>query len=299
MRGFVRNLTGRMIVGVSEAELTEDEESLFREYPPAGVILFPRNVTGKEQLRKLTSDIESVIVSSSGLKPFLCADHEGGRISVLAGALGVPPSQMALGRCLDPTLCRDVFTATARLARSAGINTLLSPVADVNSNRENPVIGTRSFGETPELAGKFTAIAVDAVASEGVISCAKHFPGHGASSADSHMTLPLIPRSDGELEDFELVPFREAVSAGVPMVMVGHIAFGERLIPASMDGSIIGGWLRGRLGFNGVVLTDALEMEGAFRLTGGFRGGSVPSGDNPELFMTQLIAAISSGNDIL
>jgi len=300
MRRLIKEVARFMVVGVSGTVLTDEEETLLRKYPPAGVILFSRNVSNPRQLRKLTGKVRSTIKMSSGKVPIICADHEGGRISVLAKASSVPPSQMAVGRCLDPSLCKEVFAETALIVGSLGVNTVLSPVADINSNIGNQVIGTRSFGEAPELVASFTSIAIDALGANGVVSCAKHFPGHGASSSDSHRTLPCIPHKPEEMERFELVPFREAVSRGVPMIMVGHLTFkGGGDVAASMDEEVVEGWLRRRLAFEGVVITDALEMKGALVRSVGRVGEVADSPDDPEVFIEQLARALSSGNDLL
>jgi beta-glucosidase-like glycosyl hydrolase len=191
------------------------------------------------------------------------ADHEGGRISVLARAIGAPPSQMAIGRSGGKILIPRIMGRTVRLMKKCGINLTLSPVADVNSERLNPVIGTRSFGEDPESVSGAVRIAVLTIAAEGMLSCLKHFPGHGAAAFDSHLTLPVIGKTVDELQMVEFPPFIAGIEEGADTVMTAHVALSEGDPPASLDRRIVTDLLREKLGFEGVVITDALEMAGA------------------------------------
>ena len=303
----VEKITGRMLVGLSGPELTDEEKGLLADYPPAGVIIFARNVESEWQLKELISQVSEIIDSVGGEGTVICADHEGGRISVLSSAIGVPPSQMAVGRCGDVSLCNAVYTETARRARALGVNLILAPLADINDERRNPVIGTRSFGDNPEVVSKMTSRAVWSFLAEGVIPCVKHFPGHGGTSRDSHFALPVLERTYEQLSRFEFVPFADAISAGAPAIMVGHIAVNGRKVPATFDPEVIGDWLRGRLSFDGVVITDALEMEGAFPATQGDSGdgeshflkASILKPSNAHLFLEQMIKALNAGNDLL
>ena len=255
-------LAPRMIVGLSGPRILDEERDLLSEYPFCGVILFDRNVSDALSLMELTGEVKRVFREAHGGVPLIAADHEGGVISVLGRAIGVPPTQMAAARTGEGRLCGRLFAENARRMRASGVNLLLGPVADVNSDRRNPVIGTRSFGEDPALVSALVSAAVSAARKEGVLTCLKHFPGHGPSSIDSHLALPVLGSTLGELREKDIPPFASGIAAGAEIVMMGHVApFGRRL-PASLDPEIIGGLLRGELGFGGVVMTDALEMEG-------------------------------------
>jgi len=303
----IEKIAGRMLVGLSGPRLTPGERKLLTEYPPAGVILFSRNVESEGQLRGLTSEIEEIFNSAGAEGSVICADHEGGRISVLSSAIGVPPSQMAMGKCGDVDLCKDVYMETARRVRALGINLILAPLADINDEKKNPVIGTRSFGDDPEIVSRLTAYAVKSFLAGGVVPCIKHFPGHGDTSKDSHFALPVIEKTYEQLSRFEFMPFIDAISAGVPAVMVGHIALKGGRVPATFDPEVVGRWLRCDLSFNGVVVTDALEMEGAFPVEENGRSGrdlhfleaSILRPSNVEFFLEQLIRVLDAGNDIL
>ncbi|HST64688.1 MAG TPA: glycoside hydrolase family 3 N-terminal domain-containing protein [Mycobacteriales bacterium] len=232
-----------------------------------GVILFGRNCSSPGQLAGLTAALRAergdVLVAT---------DEEGGDVTRLFAGRGSPvPGAYALGVVDDVGLTRSVSAALAARVAAAGITWTLGPVADVNSAPDNPVIGVRSFGATPELVSRQVAAAVDGTQAAGVAACAKHFPGHGDTTVDSHVGVPTVgPDLDGAL-----APFRAAVAAGVATVMTGHLlvpGFGPQ--PATLNPALIAGLLRGDLGFDGVVISDALEM-GAIAGTVGIGAGAV------------------------
>lgn len=249
------------VTGLNGPSLTGEERDLLSESPPAGIILFSRNVTGTNQLISLTTELRSFVPDL-----LIMADHEGGIISVLADAAGVPPSQMAVGSSEDPELRAEVYRETARRLRYCGIDTLLGPVADVNSEIMNPVIGTRAFPGPSSMVSGLVAEAVRHYREQGMITCLKHFPGHGCTSADSHLTLPQVPPLSSQEGRNALAPFASGIEEGAEMVMTGHLRTGENPVPASMDREIIG-FLRNKMDFRGVVITDALEMKGAVQRT--------------------------------
>jgi len=270
------------VVGLAGPSLSSDEESLIYEFPPAGVILFARNVSSAEQLESLASRLGRLIPD-----PLIMADHEGGVISVLADAVGVPPSQLAVGSVTDPEVRKAVYAETAGRLIECGVNTLLGPVADINTEPLNPVIGTRAF---PGDASSVAALVEEAVTSfrkGGLLTCLKHFPGHGFTREDSHLTLPGIPAVSDEYGRMALNPFRSGVKAGADMVMSGHLRAGESALPVSLDGPALD-ILRTEIGFSGVIITDALEMKGVREAAEiGQSGRSVAA------------EALKAGNDIL
>jgi beta-N-acetylhexosaminidase len=220
-----------------------------------GVVLFGRNCAGVDEVAALSAALRSerpdVVVAT---------DEEGGDVTRLEVATGSSfPGTLALGVVDDLSLTEDVARGIGALCAAAGVNLNFAPVADVNSNPDNPVIGVRSFGSEPELVARHVAAYVRGLQSTGVAACAKHFPGHGDTSEDSHRSLPV---SHGELAG-ALLPFRAAIDAGARSVMTAHIVVPELDdCPATVSRRILTGLLREELGFDGVVVTDALEMQG-------------------------------------
>ena len=198
----------------------------------------------------------------------LCADVEEGVGQRFEGASWLVPP-LALGRLFAQqpdqalTLAERYGRCSGRQARLLGLNWVLGPVCDVNNNPANPVINVRAWAEEPEAAGLLAAAFVRGCQAEGVLTCAKHFPGHGDTSSDSHLELPLLPHSRARLEAVELPPFRAAIAAGVAAVMTAHLQLpaldAER--PATLSTAVLTQLLRGDLGFGGLVVTDALVME--------------------------------------
>jgi beta-N-acetylhexosaminidase len=232
-----------------------------------GVVLFARNIRDREQLIALTASLRAE-------RPDLLVaiDEEGGDVTRLEAASGSSyPGNHALGAVDDLELTEEVAAALGSDLAGVGVNLDLAPVADVNTNPQNPVIGVRSFGADPDLVARHVASFVSGLQRAGVAACAKHFPGHGATDRDSHRELPVV--SEG-LED-ALLPFRAAVTAGVRAVMTAHIRvpeFGEA--PATLNRELLHGVLRRELRFSGMVVTDALEMR-AVSATVGVEEGAV------------------------
>jgi beta-N-acetylhexosaminidase len=218
-----------------------------------GITLFAYNVCDPEQLAALTDALRS---ERPGL--LISIDEEGGDVTRLEAEHGSSyPGNLALGEVDDVALTEAVAGAIAGELAAAGVNVNLAPVADANTNPLNPVIGVRSFGADPELVARHVAAFVTGTQRQGVAACAKHFPGHGDTAADSHRELPVIA---GDL-DAALVPFRAAIGAGVKAVMPGHLvvpALDDA--PASLSEPILSRLLRSELGFEGLIVTDALEM---------------------------------------
>jgi beta-N-acetylhexosaminidase len=221
-----------------------------------GVVLFARNVATPGQLAELTAALHA---ERPGV--LVGIDEEGGDVTRLDAATGSPvPSPLALGVVDDTELTAAVHRATAGRLAAAGVTLNLAPVADVNSNPDNPVIGVRSFGADPELVARQVAAAVTGTQDAGVLACAKHFPGHGDTAVDSHLGLPTVA---GDLTG-ALLPFRAAIAAGVRAVMTGHLLVPryDPGLPATVSPALVAGLLRGELGYPGLVVSDALEMAG-------------------------------------
>jgi beta-N-acetylhexosaminidase len=218
-----------------------------------GITLFAYNVGDPRQLAELTAALRA-----ERPELLISIDEEGGDVTRLEARHGSSyPGNLALGAVDDVALTESVAGAIAGELAAAGVNLNLAPVADANTNPLNPVIGVRSFGADPELVARHVAAFVTGTQRQGVAACAKHFPGHGDTTADSHRELPVI---EGDLDD-ALLPFRAAIAAGVQAVMAGHLlvpALDDA--PASLSEPILSGLVRDELGFEGLIVTDALEM---------------------------------------
>jgi beta-N-acetylhexosaminidase len=193
------------------------------------------------------------------------SDFEGGTSLRLNGGTLFPPN-MGVGATGSDSAAYDIGRITALEGRAVGVQLCFAPVADVNNNPANPIINTRAFGEDPAQVGRMVAAEVRGLQDYGMLATAKHFPGHGDTETDSHLSLPVIPSSWGRLDSVELVPFRAAIAAGVDVVMSAHIALpaldSGRVRPGTVVPSILTGLLRDSLGFHGLIVTDALNMAG-------------------------------------
>ncbi|WP_406440260.1 sugar hydrolase [Streptomyces sp. NBC_01613] len=224
-----------------------------------GVILHTRNVAGRAQLRELTDELRS-------LRPGLLVtvDQEGGGISHLARA-GAPetPGAWALGVADDIALTSAVADSLARHLADCGVAVSFAPVADVHRVPVNPIVRTRAFGADPGHAARHVTAWVEATLAAGVAPCVKHFPGHGSTAVDSHLGMAVDARDEQVLREIDLLPFRAAVAAGVPLVMTAHVVYPalDAAAPATLSRRVVTDLLRGELGFQGVVVTDALEMK--------------------------------------
>ncbi len=219
------------------------------------------NISPETPLSELTHQISAIRPDA-----LIALDEEGGDVTRLFFTTGAPyPGNALLGRLNDLALTEQVGCSIGLEMRQAGCNLALAPVADVNTNPLNPVIGVRSFGASPDLVARHVAAWIRGAHSGGVAVCAKHFPGHGDTAVDSHRGLPVVDRSVEELDATELVPFRAALDAGTDSVMTSHILLPQidPTAPATMSADVLDGLLRRRLGHHGAIITDALDMRGA------------------------------------
>ena len=236
------------------------------------VILFAANIESPAQLRALTDELRA-----ANPDVFVAVDEEAGDITRLEFATGSSsPGNLALGAIDDVALTEAMARSVGELVRSAGIDLNYAPVADVNTEPRNPVIGARSFGSDPALVSRHVAAAVRGLHAAGVAACAKHFPGHGDTVVDSHFGLPTVTATLGRLRRDTLPPFSAAVRAGVRAVMVAHLLMPEfdAEHPASVSPAVIGGLLRMELGFDGLAVSDGIGMA-AVRERYGLAGAAV------------------------
>ena len=227
-----------------------------------GVIYFARNTGYVAETAALSQSLQRLAESATGIPLLISADQEGGIVSRLTQGLPDMPGPMALGAADDEDLAFRVSRGIGIQLRAAGVNMDLAPVLDVNDNPENPVIGVRSFGSDPLRVAELGRAAVKGFLASGIAPVGKHFPGHGNTSVDSHLDLPVLDKSEEELRMTELRPFSAAIASGLPAIMTAHIVF--RALdpdhPATMSQKVLEGLLRRTMGFQGVILTDCLEM---------------------------------------
>ena len=242
--------------------LSERMREGYARYPVGGVVLFGHNIAGPDQLQAFTAALHAL----PG-RPLVCIDEEGGRVARIAGnpAFDVPryESMGALGAAGEPEKARQAGTEIGRYLRRYGIDIDFAPVADVNTNPQNPIIGTRAFSPDPSVAAQMAAAFLEGLESQGVRGCLKHFPGHGDTRQDSHLGFAQSLRSLEELRACELLPFRAGIEAGARLVMTAHIALpavtgSDR--PSTLCPEVLQGLLRQELGYRGAIITDALEM---------------------------------------
>ena len=251
-----RIAAGRLImIRLAGTTLDAETAEYLRVNHIRAVCLFRKNMVDAQQLAKFTADLRMVM----GPDALIGLDHEGGAV-VRATWLPAPPAAMALGAADDTALCFAVGAAAARALRSLGFNWNFAPVLDLNNNPRNPVIAERSFGADPVRATELALAWMEGSLSEGVACCVKHFPGHGDTQVDSHRDLPCVDKSLAALTALELAPFRMAMRA--PAMMTAHIVYPalDPHNPATMSRPILTGLLRDHWHYQGVVITDGMDM---------------------------------------
>ncbi|MEE0857942.1 MAG: glycoside hydrolase family 3 N-terminal domain-containing protein [Acutalibacteraceae bacterium] len=257
--------------------IMEDEiADIISKNSVGGVILFEENLVDTEQIVNLTTAYQNAALNSKNKIPlFIGTDQEGGEVVRLNTGTSLP-GNMALGALNSSADAKTAGNILGSELSALGINVDFAPSLDVNSNPANPVIGIRSFSSDPSIVGKMGVQVISGIQEKNVIASAKHFPGHGDTSTDSHTSLPVVDKSLAELEKCELAPFKEAISGGVDMIMTAHIQFpqveketvvseltGEEItLPATLSKTFVTDILRNKMGFNGVVTTDAMNMAG-------------------------------------
>lgn len=268
MEMTVKQMLGqKLCFGFHGTGLPEEFKALLREYKIGNVILFRRNVESASQLRRLCREIRELILEETGVPPFIMIDEEGGMVSRLPKDAVNVPGAMAVAATGETENAGRASEITIRQLRGLGPNFNMAPVLDVNSNPANPVIGVRSYGDRADRVAAFGSAAIAPYRGSGVLCCLKHFPGHGDTAVDSHLGLPRVDKTEEELEALELIPFRRAIREGAPAVMMSHVLFpkiGEEGVPCTMSRYMVTELLRRKLDFQGLILTDCMEM-GAIR----------------------------------
>lgn len=250
-----------LIVGFDGYEANKNIESLIKKNYVGGVILFGNNIRSAEQTMKLTNSLKS-INSKNKIPLFISVDEEGGRVSRMPKELEKLPSNKIIGEINNSNLSYNIGKIISKELTCLGFNMNFAPVLDINSNLQNPVIGDRSFGNNANLVTRLGIKTMEGLREGNIIPVIKHFPGHGDTSVDSHVGLPLINHDMKRLNEFELIPFKEAINNNADVIMISHILLPkiDSSYPATMSKIIIKDVLRNDLKFNGVVITDDMTM---------------------------------------
>ena len=257
--GLRRQIGQLLIAGFDGPALSVEIKSLVREFGLGGVILFARNIEEPEQIAELCFEAARL---DPDMPLWVSIDQEGGRVARLKAPFTEFPPMATIGRSGDSSLAGRFAQAMASELKAVGVSLDYAPVLDVHTNPNNPVIGDRALSDRPEVVARLGAAIIQALQNAGIAACGKHFPGHGDTGTDSHLELPLIEHPIERLRQVELVPFRAAIEAGVASIMTAHVflpALDEQR-PATLSKRIVSGVLREELTFEGLILSDDLEM---------------------------------------
>ena len=251
------------MVGMPGLELDDSTRQLISRDKIHNFILFKRNVGNKEQLKRLCSDLKSACLESGLPEPLISIDQEGGSVARLAEPFTVFPDQRVLAEDSSPEdKLREFAVTCARELREIGVNMNLAPVLDICPRDHGLFMERRCLGNDPEVVAELGAVVIEAMEVAGVAACAKHFPGLGMAELDPHLELPVVDLPRSHFDEAELVPFRRAKEAGVASFMTSHamyMDFGEEL-PGTLSREIVHVYIREKIGYQGLVITDDLEM---------------------------------------
>ncbi len=262
-----------LAIGFFEPMPSQETIDLIQRYHIGNIILFKRNIQDIQQVYELTQYLQQLAREAGHRMPLLIMiDQENGMVRRFGQHATIFPGNMALGAIGSEQIAYDVALATGHELKALGINMNLAPDVDVNNNPTNPVIGVRSFGEDPELVARLGSAMVKGYHDAGIIATLKHFPGHGDTAVDSHLALPTIPYNLERLDAVELIPFKRAIEAGADAIMTAHMYLpllmqGE-MLPATISYEIVTQLLRERLGFQGVIVSDCMEMRAVSDIVG-------------------------------
>lgn len=238
--------------------------TLLQNHFIGGVVFFSRNLDNPEQAFALTQELQRMAMAATGIPLWIGTDQEGGMVVRVRKGIAQMPAAMAMGAARDPELLYEAAMGIAEELKLLGINMNFAPVVDINVNPRNPIIDVRSFGDDPELVSELGIAAMLGFQEGGIVSVIKHFPGHGDTETDSHTELPVVRHSLERLRSVELVPFRRAARVGAEAIMTAHVGIpllsGGEPVPATLSRIILTGLLREELGFDGLIVTDCMEM---------------------------------------
>jgi len=264
----IRRVAGQLMVVGFKGQKLEEVEEFIEDIKPAGLVYQSHNISSPSQVSELNTGLQK-LAKSLGLPEFLIAiTEEGGLISRFKYGMVTPtPTPMAVGVAGKLEYARRMGETIGRELRAMGFNWNFAPCLDVNSNPFNPIIGLRSFGEDPDKVSELTIEFIKGLEANGVVATGKHFPGHGDTSVDSHLDLPVLDYDLDFLMKRELEPFMRAIKSGLKTIMTAHIALpkiDDSMLPATLSRKIITGLLREKLGFQGVIITDSLLMKAVY-----------------------------------
>lgn len=278
-----------LAIGFHQLHPSPEIIELIQKYRVGNIILFQRNIQNIQQVQELTNRLQTIAREAGHRQPLLVMiDQENGMVRRFGQNTTIFPGNMALGAIGSAQIAYDVALAAGRELQALGINMNLAPVMDVNNNPANPVIGVRSFGEDAHLVARLGTAMVQGYRAAGILTCLKHFPGHGDTAVDSHLALPIIPYAMGRLEAIELVPFKRAIEAGADSVMIAHMylpaLMQNEMGPATLSHAVITELLREKLGFKGLIISDCMEMQAVSDTVGTERG---------------IVGALKAGTDLV
>jgi beta-N-acetylhexosaminidase len=255
-----RQIGQLLFAGFDGTQVSAELKSLAREFGLGGAILFKRNIVEPEQVAELAFELAAI---TPEMPAWVSVDQEGGRVARLRSPFTEWPPMATLGRSGEASLAVRFAKAMAAELRAVGVTLDFAPVLDIHTNPKNPIIGDRALAGQARMVGELGAAIIRTLQAEGVAACGKHFPGHGDTSTDSHLELPLLEHPPEVLRERELVPFRHAIAAGVATIMTAHVSIPslDEERPATLSRRIVSGLLRDELGFEGVILSDDLEMK--------------------------------------
>lgn len=264
IRGMsLKQKLGQMLIaGVSGTAMDESARKLIADRHIGGFILYKANMASVGQTVELLNDLKEANRNAAGIPLFLSVDQEGGKVSRLPAEITALPASRTIAQTGKKAKARAAGSAMGEQLRAFGFNVNYAPVLDIDSNPNNPVIGSRSFGAKADIVTEYGLEQLEGLQNSGTIGVVKHFPGHGDTSVDSHLELPVVNKTLDQLQKLELLPFSAAVAGNTDAVMVAHILL-PRLdpdSPATMSREIIQGLLREDMGFEGVVITDDMTM---------------------------------------
>ena len=265
MEQGLREKVGQLfMVGFDALQADEHIKTLIRNKKVGGVILFRRNVHTPAQVSALCRELQEINAEVSDTPLLISIDQEGGMVMRIEQGVTPIPAAMAFQAAGSIPDCERLNQISGDEMRQLGINMLLAPVLDVNNNRSNPVIGVRAYGEDADTVIAYGMAAMRGQQSTGVAVTAKHFPGHGDTATDTHYAMALVPHDKARLHAVELAPFRAAIAGGVDAIMTAHVVFPafetDTSVPATLSKGVLTDLLRGEMGYDGVVISDCLEM---------------------------------------
>lgn len=263
----------RIVVGFPGTDIDEELVELVRDYKVGNFILFKHNIVSGPQVKELCKKLQDLAIEHTGYPAFITIDQEGGMVTRLENDCVNIPGAMAIAATRDSNNAYLAGKVTGEQLKALGINFNLAPDVDINSNMDNPVIGVRSYGDLPSQVAEYSVAMTKGLLDGGVLASAKHFPGHGDTNVDSHLGLPQIEKTMEELKNWDLVPFQAVIEAGIPAITTSHIIFPALdSLPATMSRAIITDLLKKKMGFEGLVVSDCMEMSAIQKFYGTIEG---------------------------